>query len=533
MAKLTPTDEQAHIFDCAGTTSLLKVEALAGTGKTSTLEMLSHRLRGRGLYLAFNRAIAMEAKRRFSNKVECRTFHSLAFITMAKLIVHRLEGKDNGTLSPIRVRSTLQLTALGPLSGMSRAGLALRTFDQFLYSADPMVGPQHVNEESLLPIAQSFNWSEGDIANIKTTLADDAQRLWEAMWAKNSEVVVTHDAYLKAYALQSPTLAYDYLEIDEAQDMNPMMLQLLRQQDSPIILVGDTMQSIYAYRGAENALTRLRRSDQKTCFLTRSFRFGDDIAARANVVLGNLNAARPIRGFETNRDHLTAPHAYLYRSNLGLFGGVLKHCRESNAPFTIAGGTKEMVSLLHGVDQLLQGKPARHPEFAGFESWNSYRVASEQPGASEDMKRLVKLVKQYPRKSLMGVLRAGDETNKKVTQIVFSTAHKSKGREWPIVTLGDDFEVPDSSALVEIDKDEARLAYVAFTRAQRQLNGDRELANAYANRLRSIANAGAPEQQLGTLVKQLRSMDNNAQQQAIKKLSAAEHQSLLAYLRQQ
>lgn len=533
MAKLTPTNEQAAIFDCAGTTSLLKVEALAGTGKTSTLEMLSHRLRGKGLYLAFNRAIALEAKRRFSNKVTCRTFHSLAFATMAELIAHRLEGKDNGTLSPLRVRTTLQLTGLGPLSSLARAGLALRTFDQFLYSADTTVGADHVNEENLLPIAQSFQWSEGDIASIKATLAGDAQRLWEAMWAKNSDVIVTHDAYLKAYALTSPSLPYDYLEIDEAQDMNPLMLALMRQQETPIILVGDTMQSIYAYRGAENALTQMRQPDQKTCFLTRSFRFGDEIAARANVVLGNLNAARPIRGFDTNRDHLTAPHAYLYRSNLGLFGGVLKHCRENGEAFTIAGGTKEMVALLKGVEQLLQGNGSRHPEFAGFDSWSSYQLAAEQPGASDDMQRLVKLVKQYPRKTLMGVLRAGDETPKKVTPCVFSTAHKSKGREWPIVTLGDDFEVPDTSALVDIDRDEARLTYVAFTRAQRQLNGDRELTNAYANRLRSIANAGAPEQQLDKLVKELRSLDNNAQQAALAKLSAAEHQSLLAHLRKQ
>ncbi len=64
-------------------------------------------------------------------------------------------------------------------------------------------------------------------------------------------------------------------------------------------------------------------------------------------------------------------------------------------------------------------------------------------------------------------------------EVTVSTAHRAKGREWPSVRIADDFTGPDDLDECDetgqplpgpIDVDEARLAYVAVTRARSQLD---------------------------------------------------------------
>jgi hypothetical protein len=76
---VVPTDEQRRARDAFAADGDLAVVAGAGTGKTSTLILMAAATRRRGLYLAFNRATAADAIRRFGANVDCRTAHSLAF----------------------------------------------------------------------------------------------------------------------------------------------------------------------------------------------------------------------------------------------------------------------------------------------------------------------------------------------------------------------------------------------------------------------------------------------------------------------
>jgi hypothetical protein len=60
---LCPTAEQAAIINTCVTGENLVLETKAGTGKTSTLRMAATKTGGRGFYIAFNRAIAGDAKK--------------------------------------------------------------------------------------------------------------------------------------------------------------------------------------------------------------------------------------------------------------------------------------------------------------------------------------------------------------------------------------------------------------------------------------------------------------------------------------
>jgi hypothetical protein len=72
------TGEQLAARDAFTAGAELALIAGAGTGKTSTLIMMGQAVGKRGLYMAFNRAAAQDARRRFPGNVQCRTAHSQA-----------------------------------------------------------------------------------------------------------------------------------------------------------------------------------------------------------------------------------------------------------------------------------------------------------------------------------------------------------------------------------------------------------------------------------------------------------------------
>jgi len=90
-----------------------------------------------------------------------------------------------------------------------------------------------------------------------------------------------HDHYLKMWALRDPVIAADFLLLDEAQDTNPVVEQVFTAQrdHAQLVLVGDSAQAIYGWRGARDVMTGF---DGRRLSLSRSFRFGPPLAAEAN-----------------------------------------------------------------------------------------------------------------------------------------------------------------------------------------------------------------------------------------------------------
>lgn len=90
-----PTAEQTIALEAARRGGNLKIKAYAGAGKTSTLGLIAQGLEGRrGLYLAFNRAIADAAARRFPAHVASRTMHAHAWAAVSAPL------RNRGSLEP-------------------------------------------------------------------------------------------------------------------------------------------------------------------------------------------------------------------------------------------------------------------------------------------------------------------------------------------------------------------------------------------------------------------------------------------------
>lgn len=95
---LVLTTEQEHSVDMALKLESFKIIAYAGTGKTKTLEAISFALgkkNKKGLYLAFNRAVADEAKTRFDSSITCKTFHSLAHAQVPSYLSKKVFNPKN------------------------------------------------------------------------------------------------------------------------------------------------------------------------------------------------------------------------------------------------------------------------------------------------------------------------------------------------------------------------------------------------------------------------------------------------------
>jgi|GEM_PF-4337156 len=95
----------------------------------------------------------------------------------------------------------------------------------------------------------------------------------------------------------------------------------------------------------------------------------------------------------------------------------------------------------------------------------------EQDKAGQDLKAMVGLIDRHGPDAILAAV--GRLSSEERARVVVSTAHKAKGREWPTVRIAPDFTAPKPGRDGRRGAprvDEARLVYVAVTRAHRPLD---------------------------------------------------------------
>lgn len=454
-----PTEEQQAILDAAATGQDITIEAGAGTGKTSTLKMVAAARGKRALYLAYNRAIADDARATFPASVHCATAHSLAF----RAVGHRYSDRLNGPRLPahqvakrLGIPAVVDLVGGHALTSVKVARLVQDTVRTFCYSDDDEIHTSHVPDvPGLTPEAASA---------LRVEVVPYARRAWADITSPDGRLRFEHDHYLKLWALTRPALPYDVVMLDEAQDANPLIAQIVQAQTAQQILVGDQSQAIYGWRGAVDAMasfggTRLA--------LTRSWRFGPAIAEEANEWLDLLDAPLRLVGNPARHSALARvpmPDAILARTNAGALAAVM-HELEAGRKVAMVGGGDDIRRLAQACQELREGRTTTHPELLAFSSWAEVQEFAENDTGGSDLKVFVRLIDQH---GAQGVIAVVDQlTSEETAEVVVSTAHKAKGREWPSVRIAGDFsgEYADPET-GEIDQAEVMLRYVAVTRAK-------------------------------------------------------------------
>ena len=204
----------------------------------------------------------------------------------------------------------------------------------------------------------------------------------------------------------------------------------------------------------------------KHLWLTQSFRFGDAIADEANRFLGLLDAPKLVKGLGSVKSSLRGisnPDAILCRTNAGVISALMGEQAKGRS-VSIIGRTQELIDFAEACQQLMQGGRTGHPELAPFSNWESVLgFIAEFPEEAQEIKTMVELIQSFGTKRL--ILALNQVVSEKQADLVISTAHRAKGREWNDVRLQGDFLHVD-----DMDAEDLRLAYVAVTRAQKTLD---------------------------------------------------------------
>jgi len=472
---MNPTDEQVEALRLFATGDSLAIEAGAGTGKTSTLVLLSESdLKRRGQYIAFNKALVEDGKGKFPAPVSANTAHSLAFRAYGNRFASRLRDSQRMPSHDIARRLGLDPLQVTDFDGKPKtlaagflAGLCSKAVRGFCQSADQTIAEWHFPFiEGLDEIGDDGKQRFDTNRYVRRELLPYARAMWDDTLLPRGWVPYQHDHYLKAWQLSDPRIDVDYVMFDEAQDANPVIAAIVAAQGShaQLVYVGDSQQEIYSFTGAVNALANVQ-VDHRT-YLTQSFRFGQAIADEANVILDKLNAPLRLRGnpaIDSVVEALASPNAILTRTNAAAIRNLLS-CLQDATDVHLIGGAADIIAFCTAAEELMTIHHTSHPELAVFGSWMDVQMYVEQEPEGEDLRLMVRLIDEFTPRGIIDAMRAMSREDQ--AEVVISTAHKSKGRQWPTVQLASDFKRPKEKD----NAGEQRLLYVAVTRAQNTLD---------------------------------------------------------------
>lgn len=477
------TAEQEAIINSTGN---IKINAVAGSGKTSTIiEYARARMDSSILYLAFNKAVKTEAAKKFAdlqlNHVRVETAHSLAYKEV--VFRHHYKVRAQGYKTP-EIVALLGLQGNGERHAEYIVANHINKFVAYFCNSDK----QRVQDLNYLDIV-----TDPKAKTFVTAFYAYIEKQTRMLLAKmdKGEIEITHDFYLKKFQLSAPQFNYDYILFDEGQDASPAMLDVFLKQRATKVIVGDTHQQIYGWRFAVNSL---EKADFQTFQLSTSFRFGQDIANLAMQVLTfkkhiDLESPVSITGKGIGKEQRT--RAVLARTNLGLLLTAIEYVMAGNLNSVYFEGNINSYTYadegtsLYDVLNLYNGNHSmiRDSLIKGMKDLKELEEYNEK---TEDVQlsMMVEVVKEYGKsiptiiKSLKDKHVGNDEKEK--ADMIFSTVHRCKGMEYDEIQLVNDFitgkklekiQAESNGREINVQKlnEEINLFYVAVTRAKRTI----------------------------------------------------------------
>ncbi|MDR3203483.1 MAG: AAA family ATPase [Deltaproteobacteria bacterium] len=481
------TDEQKAVVEAPE--NILTVTAYAGTGKTSTLKAFAQaRAKESMLYLAFNRSMAEEARASFSSQtnVEVRTIHSLAFQQCGRPYKNKL-----GSLRAIDIIPFIQSLNIPRQNLYLVAKVILEAYYDWLISS----------QSTPLAFFKSYKPRLTAIANLNKLKIGEIIKAVEALWQASIDgsLPMPHNGYLKLFQLSDKRCLkyFDRILIDEAQDLNDCMIDVVVNNQSKKVLVGDPYQQIYAFNGAVNAIKKTVENGAARYYLTKSFRCPAKVATIANQYLKLLEAPKPFSSAVTDansRKRVSNPPSMLIiaRTNAGIFDFVATNNNILGKVYYFGGfdsydfGTiLDIVKL--GIGEIDTIKDSLVKRFKNMDELEEYSGGVNDVATNTR----IKIAKRYNRRvfTIYKEMVKNVGRNTYDSNLLVSTAHKIKGQEHVEVALLDDFAsvktIVETALAIQKSKgnnesnfspppfrlslEELRLLYVSITRSKHKL----------------------------------------------------------------
>ena len=246
-----PSLYQQAIYDWvkSGTGNAV-VEAVAGSGKTTTILGALHLTSGKVLFTAFNASIAEELKRRAPSHVRVSTLHALGLKS-----VRRSFGFFDVDQDGVKVGNILQASFPDETSAeaMKRVWMVRGAAKKVLSLSKATL----VDANDPAAVMAMVDHYGLDVEELEDNEVEKIIELLPAMLeacAANRDLIDFDDMIWLPIRLNLKIERFDWVFVDEAQDMNKCQLELiLRAGDARtrFCCVGDRRQAIYGFRGAD------------------------------------------------------------------------------------------------------------------------------------------------------------------------------------------------------------------------------------------------------------------------------------------
>ena len=468
MPAFTPTPEQVAIVSAARETpDNLAVIARAGAAKTSTLVMIAEALPSTSIpCLAFNKKIAEEMTQRLPKNCEAKTLHGLGYKAWQQFIRKSCKVNDKKCFYLLKDK-------IDGLSGEDRT-------DAYESMAETLDILKKAKSAGWLPQSLSGHWKplvldEEFFESLPMEPTGLQIGLVKAVikesWQLSLQGEIDFDDMIFCPALCSVSWPAPPLTlIDEAQDLSPINHHILKKivKNRRIIAVGDPLQAIYGFRGADvHSMSKLiDMFSMKQLKLTISFRCGRNITENAKWLAKDMRSPEWAKDGEVQRplrwsaSDIQLGDAIICRNNAPLFSMAIKMIEAGHLPELsgrdLAGPLKKILTGL--------GKPKdlRIQAIQALGQWRDKekkRAREGAVGAIEDKHDCLLVILERTQ-TLGDAVAYLEHLLSREGRVYLMTGHKSKGLEFDRVWFLD-------SNLCRIDRDQdANIKYVIETRAK-------------------------------------------------------------------
>lgn len=489
---IKPSQEQVAILDTfANTNSDISISAYAGAAKTTSLLMLANANMDISFaYLAFNKDIVDDSKKKMPSNVDCMTLHSAAYnnfavphygsdVVRARLMHGGLKSKD--------IIKFLGCIPTGRFTLVQTGNLIRKMLNEYLTTDVEDFNSLPFLRRYLDPYGGTPSYAGKEVKQADAYYAaNQASKLWDLMIDPDGKTPFTHGVYLKGWQIMGEKypFPYDAVMLDEAQDANPIMLKVIlhNMKHCRKIFVGDENQMIYRWNGCINAMDKLPNAEQMK--LTRTYRFGENILKPTNKILKMLNKDNPdMLGLETNGEPFEEDKQFtvLCRTNAEVIQQALFYANKEkkiaiNKGFANIYNSLMYLYILKRVGNIRAVYDYIETEGlskgilkSDYSSYTDVRdIDSElEGGGDHGLGRDWNFASKDDLPDILAKIEAScaKRFSKKV-DVFISTTHKAKGLEWDQVVLAPDFRL---KAVEPDDKEEWNLNYVALTRAKKAI----------------------------------------------------------------
>lgn len=475
---------QTAIFEAgSGTDRNIIIQAVAGSGKSTTLRELTKHLMGNSTVVAFNKGIQVEMDemlQREGSSAKAKTFNAIGH----RLMMVNRRGSELAT-DKVRniVRSMMEPTEMKEHGYAIQRAVGLAKNNGFGLE-------RSVTHEDMIGVFEAYDLNidskKAEYFGVKAAAAFQRSVDDTAKFDFDDQLWVPIREGWRFFPV-------DNLLVDEFQDLTPiqhLMIERMTSVGSRLIGVGDRHQAIYGFRGAmSDSMNQAKRQfDMVELPLSITYRcpqvvvaaaqfYCPDIKAREGAPIGYISTI----GLENTPAHdpdLFPESLVMCRNNAPLFRAILRHVRAKRP-------CKVLTNFLDSFKGFILGFKCETTIdlLRKLESW--YETESANAKAKKFWGRLESLTDKYETARLLAnefsstreIISLLERLALGTSGPTFATIHKAKGLEHDHAYLLRPDLIPAKYARSEEQlRQEDNLMYVAITRAKQTFTyGEKQL----------------------------------------------------------